>query len=64
MDPDMLKLFECFNNDDDGAITVDWVVLTAGIVLLAALVGNEMRKETSAVSERIAVKISEINPSN
>ena len=29
-----------FKNDEDGAVTVDWVVLTAGLVGLAALIGT------------------------
>ena len=31
----MEKLFKQFIEDENGAVTVDWVVLTAGIVLLA-----------------------------
>ena len=26
-----------FKNDEDGAVTVDWVVLTAGVVILAGI---------------------------
>ncbi|MFN0115854.1 MAG: pilus assembly protein, partial [Paracoccaceae bacterium] len=26
------KLFKNFRNDEDGAVTVDWVVLTAAVV--------------------------------
>ncbi|PJE36003.1 hypothetical protein CVM52_14200 [Pseudooceanicola lipolyticus] len=31
----MLKLFKKFRKDEDGAVTVDWVVLTAAVVALA-----------------------------
>ena len=31
----MMKLFKKFRNDEDGAVTVDWVVLTAAVVGLA-----------------------------
>ena len=31
----MLKLINKFRNDEDGAVTVDWVVLTAAVVALA-----------------------------
>ena len=31
----MFKLWHQFNTDEDGAVTVDWVVLTAAVVGLA-----------------------------
>lgn len=31
----MIKYFKNFRNDEDGAVTVDWVVLTAAVVALA-----------------------------
>jgi Flp pilus assembly pilin Flp len=31
----MMKLIKNFNNDESGAVTVDWVVLTAAVVGLA-----------------------------
>lgn len=34
----MLKTFKTFRAEDDGAVTVDWVVLTAAIVGLAVAV--------------------------
>ena len=37
----MHKLLTCFMNDEDGAVTVDWVVLTAAIVGLGiAVIGT------------------------
>ena len=33
----MLKLFKKFRKDEDGAVTVDWVVLTAAVMALAEL---------------------------
>ena len=35
----MLKFIENFRKDEDGAVTVDFVVLTAAIVLLGLAVG-------------------------
>lgn len=32
------RFFDRFRHDEDGAVTVDWVVLTAGIVTLGAIV--------------------------
>jgi Flp pilus assembly pilin Flp len=34
----LLNLFKTFKNDESGAVTVDWVVLTAAIVGLGMLV--------------------------
>tara|TARA_R110002096_G_scaffold22170_9_gene71568 strand:+ start:5323 stop:5517 length:195 start_codon:yes stop_codon:yes gene_type:complete len=32
-----MKFLSKFKNDEDGAVTVDWVVLTAGVVILAGI---------------------------
>jgi Flp pilus assembly pilin Flp len=37
-----------FRNDEDGAVTVDWVVLTAAIVALGLVVGTQVRTATVA----------------
>jgi Flp pilus assembly pilin Flp len=34
----LLSLFKSFKNDESGAVTVDWVVLTAAIVGLGMVV--------------------------
>ncbi len=34
----MFKLFKSFNDDETGAVTVDWVVLTAAIIGLGVAV--------------------------
>ena len=36
----MLKFIEKFRRDEDGAVTVDFVVLTAAIVVLGLAVGG------------------------
>lgn len=36
------KLFKNFRKDESGAVTVDWVVLTAAIVGLAIAIGSVM----------------------
>ncbi len=33
-----MKLFKNFKNDESGAVTVDWVVLTAALVLVGGTV--------------------------
>jgi len=39
----MMHIINNFRKDDDGAVTVDWVVLTAAIVALGLLVGTAVR---------------------
>jgi Flp pilus assembly pilin Flp len=39
----LLNIFKHFAKDEDGAVTVDWVVLTAAIVGLGLLVFQTIR---------------------
>jgi Flp pilus assembly pilin Flp len=39
----MFNFIKNFKNDESGAVTVDWVVLTAAIVLLGAVVGSAVK---------------------
>jgi Flp pilus assembly pilin Flp len=48
----MLNFIKNFRNDEDGAVTVDWVVLTAAIVALGLLVGNQIM---IAANDKVAV---------
>lgn len=38
----MLNFLKNFRRDEDGAVTVDWVVLTAALVALGLLVGTSI----------------------
>ena len=49
----MLNFIKYFRNDEDGAVTVDWVVLTAAVVLLGALVGGFVSDGASDLSTAI-----------
>jgi Flp pilus assembly pilin Flp len=40
MNMKLKNLFTRFKTDEDGAVTVDWVVLTGGLVGLAAIIGS------------------------
>ena len=55
---DFLKLSKRFNEDEDGAVTVDWVVLTAAIVVLGIAVIASVREGVntlgSTISETVA----------
>ena len=46
----MLKLFKRFKNDESGAVTVDWVVLTAAIVALGGVAYPLVKMEVSSYS--------------
>ena len=39
----MLNMIKNFKNDESGAVTVDWVVLTAAVVGLGLIVVNAVR---------------------
>lgn len=46
-----------FIKDEDGAVTVDWVVLTAAIVGLGLLVMNAVRPAISGLATDIAAEV-------
>lgn len=56
----MLNFIKNFTNDEDGAVTVDWVVLTAAIVALGLVVGNAVN--TAATTKAGAI-VGDINES-
>jgi Flp pilus assembly pilin Flp len=39
-DMNLKNLFVRFSQDEDGAVTVDWVVLTAGVVAVAIVIAG------------------------
>ena len=49
----MLNFIKNFRNDESGAVTVDWVVLTAAVVLLGALVLTTVRGGATTVATDI-----------
>ena len=50
----MLKLAKRFNKDEDGAVTVDWVVLTAAIVGLGIAVIASVREGVNTLGTTIS----------
>ncbi|MFC6688083.1 hypothetical protein [Jhaorihella thermophila] len=46
----MLKFINKFRKDENGAVTVDWVVLTAAVVALAAAAYNTISSGTTEVA--------------
>jgi len=49
----MLNMIKNFKNDESGAVTVDWVVLTAAIVLLGAVVGASVKSGATDLASKI-----------
>jgi Flp pilus assembly pilin Flp len=43
-----------FQNDETGAVTVDWVVLTAGVVVLAIVVAPPIQRAVGDMAVLIA----------
>lgn len=55
----LYKLFKSFRKDEDGAVTVDWVVLTAAIVGLGIAVLGVVRGGVGELSSDIAAKLTQ-----
>ncbi|MDQ2064893.1 hypothetical protein Q9295_00775 [Xinfangfangia sp. CPCC 101601] len=49
-----LNILNRFKKDEDGAVTVDWVVLTAAVVGLGIVVMAAIRPAVSGLSTNIA----------
>lgn len=43
-----------FRKNEEGAVTADWVVLCAGLVLMAALISNQMHTGTVTETDKLA----------
>jgi Flp pilus assembly pilin Flp len=49
METNMIKFIKNFRKDEDGAVTVDWVVLTAAVVGLAIAAYGAIQTSTDTV---------------
>jgi Flp pilus assembly pilin Flp len=56
----MIRMFRKFRKDEDGAVTVDWVVLTAAVVALAGAAYVAIQEGTSSLSENIQEELQSI----
>ena len=50
----MMNLIKNFAKDEAGAVSIDWVVLTAAIVAMGVAAGSAVRTEVSTLSTGIA----------
>jgi hypothetical protein len=53
----LLNLFASFKNDESGAVTVDWVVLTAAVVGLSLALMVAIRPALTGTAGNIATEI-------
>ena len=52
-----MKLFNTFLKDESGAVTVDWVVLTAAIVGLGIAVLTSVGGGTTSLADKISSEL-------
>ncbi len=57
----MLNFIKNFRNDEDGAVTVDWVVLTAAVVALAVAVSTVVGGAVNTELGQIATAVTDTN---
>jgi len=50
----MMKFVKNFRNDEDGAVTVDWVVLTAAVVGLAIAAYGSIQSGAESMTSNTA----------
>ncbi|RAP40285.1 hypothetical protein BYZ73_15880 [Rhodovulum viride] len=53
----LFKLFKTFAKDESGAVTVDWVVLTAAIVGLGIAVLGTVRSGVNGLGDKIEASL-------
>ncbi|WP_170761736.1 Flp family type IVb pilin [Ruegeria lacuscaerulensis] len=56
----MIKFIKNFRKDEDGAVTVDWVVLTAAIVGLAAVAYTQVGNGTNELANTVETALSSV----
>lgn len=55
----MMNLVKRFQKDEDGAVTVDWVVLTAAIVGLGLIVMAAIKPAISTLAADIGTEVND-----
>ncbi len=50
----LLNIFKSFKNDESGAVTVDWVVLTAAVVGLGIIIAGTMGESITTAAGTVA----------
>lgn len=57
----MINFIKNFRKDEDGAVTVDWVVLTAAVVGLAVAAYSTIETNTQTLIDGAAARVLEEN---
>ena len=58
----MMKFIKNFRNDEDGAVTVDWVVLTAAVVGLAVAAYTSIEDGAKGLTANTSTFLGSQNP--
>ncbi len=58
----MIKFIKNFRKDEDGAVTVDWVVLTAAVVALAGAAYTSIQSGAENLTSETETFIENQNP--
>ncbi|MEX0282191.1 MAG: hypothetical protein AB3N13_16280 [Arenibacterium sp.] len=58
----MMKFLNKFRKDEDGAVTVDWVVLTAAVVALAGAAYTSIETGATNLTESTGTFIADQDP--
>ena len=58
----MLNFIKNFRKDEDGAVTVDWVVLTAAVVALAGAAYTSIQTGATGLTSNISTELTSITP--
>ncbi len=53
----LLNIFKSFKNDESGAVTVDWVVLTAAIVGLGMVVMTTVGGGITGLGDEVVIDL-------
>jgi len=59
-----VNMIKTFSRDEDGAVTVDWVVLTAAIVGLGIAVLTSVSGGTTSLADKISTELEGMDPAN
>lgn len=59
----MLNMIKTFANDESGAVTVDWVVLTAAAVAMAVAAGTAILPQVQSLLQGATDELSGYSPS-
>ncbi len=60
----MRNVFLKFAKDEDGAVTVDWVVLTSAIVGLGIAVMLSVGNSTTGLADKIGTELDNTDPAS